>query len=237
MFSCSVTLSANAGVALCLPGLTIWSDALHEGNLPDFSPVLPWQWEQIRQGRFSPAPDLIFYTHSHPDHCSIPMTVQTVKLFPGAQIISPDRRLNPQILLSSRQEKFYFGEAVLHFFHLTHEGMQYALVPHYGCILSYHNFQILIAGDCAVANRELIPYLETENINLALLDFPWITLRRGRTFLEQYIHPDHLMIYHLPFAEDDRFLYRAKTAESIGMLSKNMDVRILQNPFQRETII
>ena len=62
-----------------------------------------------------------------------------------------------------------------------------AAVPHYGAILEREGFRILLAGDCAIAAQELADFVDGASIDLAVLPFPWITLPRGRAFVEQVI--------------------------------------------------
>lgn len=64
-----------------------------------------------------------------------------------------------------------------------------------------------------------------------------MTLRKGREFLEREIRPRHLLVFHLPFAGDDRAGYRAAAARMIGRLEGIPDVRLLQDPLQREEIL
>ena len=122
------------------------------------------------------------------------------------------------------------------FMRLTHEGAQYREVPHYGCILEYDGFRVLIAGDCAVADPQLRDFIGNRPIDLALLNFPWVTLRKGRHFIEQAIRPEHLVVYHLPFSHDDRWGYRDAAVKSAGQLQGVPDVRLLLEPFQREIL-
>ena len=88
--------------------------------------------------------------------------------------------------------EFVFQDTVLHFFRLPHEGKAYAQVPHYGLLLSQNRFRILIAGDCEVASPALRDTLAGQAVNLAILDFPWLTLPQGRAFVREVIRPEHL---------------------------------------------
>ena len=69
-----------------------------------------------------------------------------------------------------------------------------------------------------------------------------MTLRRGRAFLEQYIHPDHLILYHIPFEQDDLNGYRKAAEKAVDAFlqthgSGHMDVRLLQDPMQAELVM
>lgn len=229
-----LTLSANAGVALHCGSVRIWSDALHNQRTPGFSAVTPAIWDALQTHPDFADPDVMFYTHCHPDHYSRSLTIQAKKWFPDARLILPEREFPDQVLLTGARCHLCLPGLTMQFALLTHEGPQYAAVPNYGCILDDGDFRILIAGDCAVANPELAEFVGNSPIDLALLDFPWVTLRKGRQFIEQYIRPRHLAVYHLPFAENNRWGYREAAAKGAALLQNIPDVRLVQDPFQRE---
>jgi L-ascorbate metabolism protein UlaG (beta-lactamase superfamily) len=233
---CQITLSANAGIALQLGSVRLWSDALHTEKVPGFSTVSPALWEQIRVHDAFVEPNLIFYTHCHPDHYSRELTAQAKALWPFAELILPEREFDDQILISGQRDQLSLRGLSLRFGRLTHEGEQYREVPNYGCIINDSGFRILIVGDCAVGNPELADFIGDTHIDLALLDFPWVTLRKGRVFIEQYICPERLIVYHLPFAEDNEWGYREAAARGAGQLHGISDIRILQDAFQSEEI-
>jgi hypothetical protein len=214
----------------------MWSDALHGEKVPGFSTVSPTLWEQIKTHEAFQSPNLIFYTHCHPDHYSRDLTAQAKVRWPYAELILPEREFDDQILISGQQDQLCLHGLSLRFRKLTHEGEQFAQVPNYGCIINDSGFRILIVGDCAVANPQLAEFIGDTNINLALLDFPWVTLHKGRVFIEQYIRPQHLVVYHLPFAQDDEWGYREATARAVQQLHGIPDIRMMQDALQQEII-
>ena len=70
MSRCQVTLSVNAGVALHLGRHRIWSDALHDRRVVGFSTVTPEIWNILQAHPDFARPEVLFYTHCHPDHYS-----------------------------------------------------------------------------------------------------------------------------------------------------------------------
>ena len=83
-------------------------------------------------------------------------------------------------------------------------------------------------------NSALARAVGDTRIDLAILDFPWITLRGGRAFLESHIRPTHIVAYHLPFAEDDGNGYRLAAAKAAQRMAG--DVRLLLEAMQTEII-
>ena len=233
--ACSVTLSANAGVFLRLGGCQIWIDALHTKKIPGFSTVTPELWAQLQKGETFRAPDVICFTHCHTDHYSRALTLQAKSLWPKAKVILPEPEFQDQILLSGNETRFTVGDLSLRFFRLPHEGEKFAGVPHYGLLISRGGFHVLVPGDCEVASPLLAKALDGMAVDLALLDFPWITLRHGREFIEKILRPGHLLIYHLPFAQDETNRYRTVSARCAQRLDVP-DVRLLTEPLQCEVI-
>lgn len=70
MSHCQITLSVNAGVALHLGAMRVWSDALHDRRVVGFSTVTPERWNILQAHPDFASPDLLFFTHCHPDHYS-----------------------------------------------------------------------------------------------------------------------------------------------------------------------
>ncbi|WP_369282414.1 MBL fold metallo-hydrolase [Oscillibacter sp. GMB15532] len=229
-----ITFSANAGVALRLGGIRLWVDAVHEEPVSGFSVLSPALQSAVTAHPDFQQPNLIFCTHCHPDHFSRRLLAQAMKRWPLAEVILPERQFERQILLSQPHERLVLPELSIRFVRLPHEGKEYAAVAHYGCLLDHDGFRILIAGDCAVASPVLREFLlETGPVDLALLNFPWITLSKGRKFIEQFIRPRHLAVYHLPFEQDDIYTYRRAAIRAAEQVLAE-DVRLFLNPLQQE---
>lgn len=236
MSFCQVTLSANAGIALELGGFRLWADALHDEKVPGFSTVTRSLWRAMQAHPAFAAPDLLFFTHCHPDHFSQTLAREALALWPRARIVLPENRFPGQALLSGRREQVRLPNLTLEFIRLTHEGPRYADKPHYGCILDARGFRVLITGDCKLCAPELAEFLqESGPVDLAILDFPWLTLPRGRQFIQEHIRPKTLLVCHLPFAGDDIYGYREAARKAAPKL-EGMDVRLLLEPLQQETL-
>ncbi len=227
-----ITLSANAGAAVHLGGKRIWVDALHDRKQPSFSTVdIPLQQEMYHCEAFA-APDYICYTHCHGDHFSEPLTAAAKRLWPKARIVLPEMVFEEQILVTGENFVISDYDLCMRFFRLPHEGEQYRDVVHYGILISCAGKNILLPGDCQVASPELGELISSTRIDLALLNFPWITLSRGKRFLQEYLSGAQLAVYHLPFARDDISHYRAAVDRAVRSVPER-NVWILQEPLQR----
>ena len=229
----SVTLSANAGVSLCADECRIWVDAVHREKQLGFSAVTPrLQQKMLRSDGFQ-NPGHILFTHCHPDHYSRDLATAAAALWPKAKLYLPEQVFLDQILICG-QERRVSEELAFSFLKLPHEGEQYADVPHYGIIVRLKDKNILFAGDCATASPVLAQALAGERIHLAVLNFTWVTLKKGREFIQTYLPEAKLLIHHLPFPEDDVNGYRQAANKALEQIPHG---RLLMEPLQTETVI
>lgn len=237
MPDCRMTLSANAGIALALGRYHIWIDALHQGKVPGFSTLDPQLLAQMQTHPDFQSPDVICVTHCHKDHYSPELTARAQRRWPGACVIHPDPSFPGGHLLGSTEETFVFDELQLRFFRLPHAGKQQDAVVHYGLMVSLEGWNVLFAGDCEVASPALADALKGQSVHLAVLDFPWFTLPRGRSFLRDILRPERVVLCHIPFARDDCWGYRKAVQRELEKLPQVQNLHILQEPFQRVDII
>lgn len=234
MAEVTVTLSANAGVAICVGGIKIWVDALYADKGSTFSPLTPQLRQQVLESDAFADPDYIFYTHCHGDHYSRELTALAMEKWPKAKVFLPRQELEGQILLTDREAVVRNGDVSLRFIKLPHEGAQYADVALYGLLISAPGCSVLLPGDCQVASPVLAQAVGDAPVDLLIADFPWITLARGRAFLEEHIRPSHILAYHLPFAGDDVNGYLGSARRAAERME---NVQLLSKPLQTETII
>lgn len=227
----SVTLSANAGVAINFDGHRVWVDALHNQKVDGFSAVCPSLQKQMMRSLAFSDPGCICYTHCHPDHFSEELTASAKALWPEATLYLPEQIFQEQILVQGQLANHREGQLNLHFFRLPHEGAQYAGCVHYGILLSLEEKHILIPGDCQVAADALARAVKDIPIDLALLNFPWATLKKGHSFVREVLRPKQTLLYHLPFEADDINGFR-QAAEKALTRENSGDMHLLWNPLQ-----
>lgn len=224
-----ITLSANAGISLDFAGKRLWIDALHQRKVLGFSSITPELFAQLLHHEAFQSPDIICYTHCHPDHFSKNLTLQASEVWPNAKVISPESIAPGWILAEGDRWMSKCGELEITYIRLPHEGDAYVNTIHYGMILSDGNRNILIPGDCRIGSAELAEAVKGIHIDLALLDFPWIALPKGKAFLDAHIRPEKVCIYHLPFTDDDVNGYRNAAGQAVRRYG---DVCLLMEPFQ-----
>lgn len=229
----AVTLSANAGVAICAQGCRVWVDAVHDRKIPGFSTVTPQLKRAMLGSEAFQNPEHILFTHCHPDHYSHDLTLAAAAIWPKAKLYLPEQVFPEQTLMSG-QTCWVSHELSLSFIRLPHAGEQFANVIHYGVILRIGDKNVFLSGDCDVANPALAQALAGEKIHLAILNFPWITLKKGREFIKKYLPEAKLLLCHLPFEQDDINGYRFAAQKTVEQCP---EVRLLMEPLQTETVI
>lgn len=229
MEKAKIILSANAGICITLSDCTIWIDALHRHKTERFSTVTKDMWEEMK--RTFPRPDILFFTHKHPDHYSTTLIKEAMEQYPKAKLISPNADFENQLILSGKKVEFKYKNIDFSFIKLIHEGRFYHDTNHYGVILEYKNEKWLIAGDCEVCCPDI-----ADHFDYVFLPFPWITLSKGRKFIEENIKPKELFVYHIPFEEDNNENYREAVCKSIPLIDSNIKTRVLQNKFDKLVI-
>ena len=210
-----LTLSANAGLAIEIGCKRIWVDALHTRKQPGFSCVDEALQKNMLSHPAFQKPDVICYTHCHPAHYSRSLTEAACRIWPKAVLLMP----------AEDMQHFSLDDLQLSFFRLPHEGVQYADTLHYGVRIACGDENIVLTGDCAVGCEAL----NGTAPRCIVVDFPWITLPKGRRVLLDGIRPDKIVACHIPFAEDDINHYRTAAATAARQME---NVYLLQEPLQ-----
>lgn len=233
MAQIGLCLSANAGFALHIEKTRIWVDAVHSQKFPSMSTLTPDLFSKLLQHPLFAAPDLMFFTHCHGDHFSQGLAQQVKERWPKAVLVLPEQRFPDQLFLTGNRIRIQAGPITFLFLRLIHEGEQYADVPHYALLVEEDGFRILFTGDCQIADDQLLRQLRGLQVDLAVVDFPWVTLRKGREFLMRELQPRQIAVCHLPFPEDDLYGSREAALRAAAQIP-GIDVRVFLEPFQTE---
>ena len=231
MLACQITFSANAGLSVDCRGARIWVDAVHHAPAEGFSSVSRELWAVMLEHPQFRCPDLIFYTHRHPDHYSDLRTREALTRFPRARLLTPWNCNSHEMFLSGEGDSL--PPLAFHAVPLPHGGTEYGQLPHYGCVLDASPQRIFFGGDCTAPSEALTRCIQERPIDLAVMNFSWITLSQNRDYLKNILRPKHLLINHLPFPADDIFHYRSAAQQALRHFPE-LDVRLLLTPLQTE---
>lgn len=238
--------SVNGGICVVCPdGKKVWVD-FTPGKTVLWEELTPEDWETVKNDSTVFPPDLVLTTHCHSDHFSPERTEELLRLCPDAQIFVPAWRTPSDTCqhvipadsldvfkIAGDTETVTSGNLEIQFLRSTHSGKKYEDVPHYSILLRYGKKTIFFSGDARVMEEELTDQLEFINIDLAVLNFPWASLTKGRELVEYSIRPSHVFLVHLPAREKDIYSYREAAENGAGLLNVP-DVRLFLTHFQEE---
>lgn len=240
MTECKITYISNAGVSIEIGGRKILVDAIAENHCPlGFTGMSETNWQKMLTSPAFQNPDLMVFTHDHPDHFCRTRTAYFLRQYPNAHVVIPEERIFPgqEYELLDTDEEVRTGGVTLHFHRTIHMDQRFRDVPHYALLLEYADFKIFICGDTALCYEEMIPWIRSfGGIDLAMMNFHWVVSPKGRKYLEKFIAPDHIVVFHIPYEEDDVNGFRQSAIKASRRLSCE-DVRLLLEPLQTETIV
>lgn len=210
--NCTVQFTANAGFFLTVNDITLAVDAFPRLEIRGFSALSPADFNALCHQPSLVHTRYIIATHDHPDHYCPEWTEAFLASHPNARFIGatakarspyPASQDTSSILLSGDRPVYYFPGITLEFARLIHEGAEFSSVPNYGCLItaarpSSRPFRILFPGDAKPADPSIADWISGRSVDLALLNFPWITLPKGRRFLNDHISPARIAVIHLP---------------------------------------
>jgi L-ascorbate metabolism protein UlaG (beta-lactamase superfamily) len=231
------TYSANCGISLTVNGTRIWIDAVHSVRMEPYSPVSEAMWATMKTHPDFTDPCAILFTHCHDDHFSAAMTEEAMRLWPDAKVYLPGSTIENAITLKEKEERFRAGALDILAVRTYHEGEEDRFEPHYSFFIGDGEERVFVSGDAEVGCRDLRERFEGQRIHTAVCIFPWLTLGRGRDAIRESMRPDHLLICHIPFAEDDAYGFRSMIEAMAKLHPDVADTRFLTEPFQKEVFL
>lgn len=227
--------TANAGVLLRLPGFFGAVDAFHNKRTPPFSPVPTELMETLSSNGLLSGLQSVIVSHCHPDHCTLPEIRSAMALAPNAVLLAPEPLMDHQVLLTGPACHVHTDNVSMHFYRMRHDGLKYRSKALYGVVLDTGGRRVLMPGDC-VDHADVERMTDSKETDVAILNFPWITLPKNRLFVDNVLRPKHLVIFHLPSPGDDTEGFLTATLKMADRLKHIQDVRILTHPGQEELL-
>lgn len=248
--SLRVTLVANAALLLEYKGTTLLLDGIYGGEGLPFSPLPAQVRQQMKAGQ---APfdkvDFLLFTHAHPDHFSPEMTLEYVQNRPVKGVFAPDtpavtesglpeflaRRGIPCALLSDRTNHTgvrITPEITVRAFRTLHLDKKFENVEHFCYLITFGDKNILFTADIDYVTEDLAR-LRGIRLDAAFINPLFFgALRRGR-FFRGKLDANRILVYHVPFAEDDTMGMRAILEQDMAAWPKERAwVTALTEPFQ-----
>ena len=205
MMKCNIIFIANAGFLLEAGGKTILVDALHHTPVGGWSAPDEGKAAQLSALLDRKHPDVIYFTHVHPDHYSRELAEQAAERYPGCRLILPKRE---------NAKEYACGDVCLQWTELPHMHVNGKNAGTNFCLtVRCRDFnrpggegKIFVSGDVDFTSPKTLAAIDGLAPDLAFLNFPWITLRAGREAMEK-LSPGKVVLVHLPYPEDDAFGY------------------------------
>jgi len=234
--------SANAGLCLIFPNqFKVWIDLFPSGETRLFSFLKESEWEQIKKDPVYYPPDLVLFTHTHPDHYCSKRAQELRQALPEVPIVLPGNYPedgpsflpSDPVLVNGREARFSSGPLSVCLIATQHSGKEYAATRHYSILLTYEGKTIFVSGDADWHSDSLSQLFDRLHPDLAVLTFPWASTQSGRELVQCLMKPEHVLLYHVPNPEEDRDSFRSMALNAAGQL-KVPDCRVISRSLQVE---
>ena len=219
-----VCFLANAGIYVRFGRRSVLIDGLQRGP-SRFSDMTD---EQIRSvingtGMFSNI-DCLLVTHNHPDHYNPVLTRRMLRNHPETVVLGPVEQQGRHVGVLDQMEGYAVMPGMdIHFTQVRHEGDKYRDVLNYAYTIRMNGFEFAVLGDAALNADNLGQISDGRPLNALFVNFPFLTVRAGRSVLKSTLQSDQLFVFHLPFEADDTENYRksaiwcASKAQELGL--------------------
>ncbi len=248
-------LIGNSGVLITYAGARILIDGIFTGG--QYFSQLPREMKKAVFGMESVYRDIEYFlfTHRHLDHFSLEYMKEYLHHNQVKAVFMPQVQNKKWDKLEPRremEEHFFdvvtvyegeFGEFTeiqlqelckVRFYRSRHlGGADYAGTVHYMIELILHNQSYLFTADADVKEDNFAQLISKKRIKTVFVNPLFFQNPKGRRLLEK-LYPKQVVIYHMPFAEDDQFFLRKIAQESVEKFQTNAYEAVLfSEPKQR----
>jgi len=238
----NVTLLANTGIIIQYEEYKFLIDGLHKSSSTSFSgiskPVLT-QLLEADKPLFNNIRYLLF-THLHGDHFSAEYTADFLKkhkldvsFFPSE--LNKKHKSLRRIIEEKSAVTYYFdmelGEKKiiniddnfsLTVFPSLHAGKQYKDVENYCYLFNFAGKKLFIVSDSDYDVEYFKEMLKNEEIDILFVNPLFINNPRGREVITKAISPKKLIVYHIPFKEDDKYKLRKMVSRDLEKYEESL---------------
>lgn len=248
----TLTLISNAGVLLKMPDFRVLVDGIQcEGEFP-FSKTPPELLEEMLSESANGICnnlDYLIFSHTHPDHFTPALAARYLSCNRILRILFPevrDDRTECLFRVISRTGTpywcFKWNRGALRTYYLRktfsvttlctrHMPQLFAEDLCNAVMMTVEGINILFLTDCSCGEIELLNCFSKVKIHTVFVNPYFYHDESGRKFLNEKIHPVNTVVYHIPFAEDDRLGIRSLVrldAKKYG----NKGLILFEEPFQ-----
>lgn len=245
-----VTLVANAGLLLEYKGTKLLLDGIYGTEGHPFSNLSPELFQQMKDG----APpfddvDVLLFTHAHPDHFSPEMTLEYLRQRRVKGVFAPDTRTVaesglkaflqeekiPSALLSDETDRIGYRitpEITVRAFRTLHLDKQFEKVKHFCYLITFGEKTVLFTADIDYVTEDL-SRLNGLRLDAVFINPLFFSVLRQEKFFRGKLNTDRIVVYHVPFAEDDSMGMRARMEHDLAQWGADRTpVTALKEPFR-----
>ncbi|MHC1720165.1 MAG: MBL fold metallo-hydrolase [Clostridiaceae bacterium] len=225
--SVKITFIANAGVLAEYGGIRFLIDGLQGEEESSFSKVADktLKYMLAGEGKFKNI-DYILFSHEHPDHFAPYYLMQYLKNNNVKRVFLPENDSNtiiglPQYMKESgigcELIKLQKGEwlqyklrehILVTVFGTLHMGPHYADIMNYCYLLNLGTKNILFTADADYLEENFTDALSGVDVDAVFVNPLFFNSKAGRNLIKNIIKPREVIIYHIPFAEDNTYSLR-----------------------------
>lgn len=228
-----VTLIANAGILIQYENIKILLDGIQsEGNFP-FSKTPSEVLEQMLSGHSTLYNDIdyILFSHTHPDHFTPSLTAQYICKNKVKRLIFPDTNCSKmqELYAALKQSEtpywtFKMLRKKIHHYRLSEKISVFSLCTQHmpqlfaqdlcqALLFNIDGTNLLFMSDCSCKETNLLKIFREVNIHTVFINPYFYHDANGRKLLQNELCPQQTVIYHIPFAADDKINIRALTRQ------------------------
>ncbi|WP_193708305.1 MBL fold metallo-hydrolase [Alkalibaculum sporogenes] len=237
---------ANTGFLLEHNDKKVLIDAIHTKQVDPYHSVDPDTINKIIAG----APpfndlDLLLFTHYHWDHFDGETSLEVLinqpklKLFSSKQTVQYLKTLsNYNTSLDNQIEygdvdikdikEFNVNGINFSVASMIHDGAKFSNVVNFSYIVKMDGITVFHCGDAKPDQSNYESFsLYKQNISIALLDFPYVSLIPGRKVINTFITPQKILLMHLPNEKKDIYNWISTTNKIIDRYGHELPEIIL----------
>lgn len=248
-----MTLLASTGMLIEADGVKFLIDGLHKKISTTFSGLSAEVFADLCEGKKELYQNInyLIFTHLHEDHFSAEYTEKylesnKVEGFFAPEILK-DKYISLHNMVEQNSEQSYYFDLSLgekqtirlldnlsiEVFSAVHAGDQYADVENYCYLINFAGRKLFIISDSDYDSEYFSKMLKNKDIEAAFINPLFLNNKRGREVITEALKADRLIVYHLPFADDDKYRMRNMVKRDSEKYKDHLpEINILWNELQ-----
>lgn len=252
----NVTLLASTGIIIEADGIKFLIDGLNKKISTTFSGLSAEVFADLCEAKKSLYKNInyLIFTHLHEDHFyaeHIKKYLESNKVdgFFAPELLKEKYSFLSKKIEQNSAEKYFFDLSLgekrrielsenlsLEVFSAVHAGEQYADVENYCYLINFAGRKVFIISDSDYDSEYFSKMLKNEDIEAAFINPLFLNNKKGREVITEAIKAKRLIVYHIPFADDDKYRMRNMVSRDAEKYKDKLpEINILWNELQSLT--